>query len=71
MFFEVLIPVIQPDNVIVIDNAPYHSRIKDKTLKSSIMKGEMVEWLQKKGIVFNTDLWKWEMYEMVNLHKPP
>lgn len=70
-FFEVLIPAIPRGSVIVMDNAPYHSRIKDKAPNSSTTKGEMVKWLQEKGIIFNADLRKWEIYEIVKLHKPP
>lgn len=70
-FFNVLVPAIPPGSVIVMDNAPYHSIIKDKAPTSSSTKAEMIQWLQEKGIVSSADLRKWELYEIVKLHKPP
>lgn len=70
-FFNTLIPVLPRGSTIVMDNAPYHSRIKEKSPTSSSTKSVMIEWLQKRGIPVSNDLKRPELYELVRLHKPP
>lgn len=70
-FFKTLIPVIPRGSTIVMDNAPYHSRVKDKAPTSSSTKGSMMKWLEDRGIPFTKDLRKPEVYQLVRLHKPP
>jgi transposase len=70
-FFGTLIPVLPRGATIVMDNAPYHSRVKDKAPTSSSTKAVMIEWLKKRGIPFPNDLKRPELYELVRLHKPP
>lgn len=55
-FFNILIPAIPPGSTVVMDNAPYHSRIKDKPPTSNCTKAEMIRWLQEKGVSFPDDL---------------
>ena len=70
-FFSTLIPVLPRGATIVMDNASYHSRIKEKALTSSSTKAVMIEWLQKRGLPFSNDLKRPELYQLVRLHKPP
>lgn len=70
-FFNTLIPAIPKGSSIIMDNAPYHSRIKDKAPTSSSMKADMAKWLTERGISFSQDLRKPELYNVVKLHKPP
>lgn len=70
-FFKTLLPAIPPKSTIIMDNAPYHSRVKDKAPTSGSTKGEMKKWLEGRGIVVPTDLRRPELYEVVKLHKPP
>lgn len=70
-FFSTLLPVLPRGATIVMDNAPYHSRIKEKAPTSSSTKGAMREWLQKRGIPFSTDLKRPELYQLVRFNKPP
>ena len=49
-FTTKLINNIQPNSVIVIDNAPYHSIHTEYIQKSSSKKSEIQEWLTNKNI---------------------
>jgi transposase len=69
-FFNVLIPAIPPGSTIIMDNAPYHSRVKDKAPTTSSRKGEMIDWLKKKNIPYPIDAKKPELYDLVRIHKP-
>lgn len=69
-FFNVLAPAISPGSTIIMDNAPYHSRVKDKAPTSSSRKGEMIDWLRKNNVSFPIDAKKPELYNLVKIHKP-
>lgn len=70
-FFNTLIPAIPHGSTIVMDNAPYHSRKKDKAPISSSNKATMTKWLQKKNVPFPPGLRNPELYHLIKLHKPP
>lgn len=70
-FFDHLLPVIPPGSTVVMDNAPYHSRVKNRAPTSSSTKADIISWLQARGVPFSEDLRKPELYELVRLHKPP
>ena len=69
-FFEVLLPSIPAGSTIVMDNAPYHSRVANKAPTSASRKSEVVEWLKSRNITFSTDMRRPELYSLVKLHKP-
>jgi transposase len=70
-FFNTLIPVLPAGSVIIMDNASYHSRVKDKCPSTNSKKSEMASWLQQRGVCFPNDLRKPELYNLVLMHKPP
>lgn len=70
-FFNTLIPVLPPNSTIIMDNAPYHSRVQNKPPTSNSTKTEMVSWLNNKGVCFQPGLKKPELYDVVKMHKPP
>jgi transposase len=70
-FFDTMLPVLPAGSTIIMDNASYHSRVKDKHPTSNSRKLEMQTWLQEKGVCFPEDLRKPEVYNLVKLHKPP
>lgn len=45
-----LMPNLPPNSVVVIDNAPYHNKIKDATTTSNTKKSDMISWLTEKGV---------------------
>lgn len=70
-FFNILIPVLSPGTTIIMDNAPYHSRVENKAPTSNSTKDEMIRWLNDRGVCFPPDLKKPELYNVVKMHKPP
>lgn len=50
-FKNFLLPNLPPKSLIVMDNAKYHSRLYDKAPTQSSLKGEIIEFLQKQGVV--------------------
>lgn len=59
-----------PDNsVIVMDNASYHSRKKEKIPTSSSRKADMQEWLLQKAIPFDPSMVRLELLEIINRHR--
>lgn len=69
-FFEVLLKSISAGSTIVMDNAPYHSRVYNPAPTTSSKKVEYTEWLLNRGIPFSQDMRKPELYDLIKLHKP-
>jgi hypothetical protein len=68
-FAEQLLPNIEPSSVIVIDNAPYHSKKIDKVPTTATRKAEIQQWLKDKNIAYEDDLLKAELLQIVRTHK--
>ncbi|XP_030754704.1 uncharacterized protein LOC115881383 [Sitophilus oryzae] len=68
---EKLLPNIPAKSVIVLDNAPYHSVQEDKTPTRSSLKKDIIAWLTKKGINHDANARKFDLFDLVLLHKPP
>jgi len=52
-WFSEILPKLDSNSVIVLDNAPYHSRRKEKIPSSSNKKSELQLWLREKNIAFD------------------
>lgn len=61
---------LRKKSVIVMDNAPYHSVIKDKAPTKATKKSDIVSWLEKRKIPFVSNLTRAELLELVSQHKP-
>lgn len=59
------------NSVIIMDNAPYHSAQLNKPPSKSSVKKVMIEWLQKNYINCSENMRKAELFELIQLHKPP
>ncbi|KAL4112125.1 hypothetical protein QTP88_015973 [Uroleucon formosanum] len=57
-WFESIIPRLEPNSVIVMDNAPYHSVRAEKIPTSASKRDEILSWLLSKGVVIDTILYK-------------
>ncbi|XP_076298598.1 uncharacterized protein LOC143217839 [Lasioglossum baleicum] len=57
-WFKKILPTLRDRAVIVMDNAPYHSVIKEPHPKMIWKKARIVEWLQGKGETIDADLVK-------------
>lgn len=64
-----VIPNLQPNSVLVVDNASYHNTLIDKAPNSNSNKSQMQEWLRNKNIDFNPKSLKPELYEIIKRHK--
>lgn len=67
---EKLIPNLPPKSVVVIDNAPYHNKQKEKMPVSSTKKEDMKQWLRLRNIPFGEQMLKPELYNIIKNHKP-
>lgn len=68
---EKLLPNIPRNSIIVMDNAPYHSKEENKPPNMNNRKQVMVEWLQAHNIEFPSESTKPELYLIIKQHKPP
>ncbi|CAK1585430.1 unnamed protein product [Parnassius mnemosyne] len=67
---EKLIPNLPPNGIIVMDNAPYHSKQVNKPPNFSARKNVMQMWLQEHNIEFDEKMTKRELYMLIKRHKP-
>lgn len=67
---ERVLPNLAPSSVIVMDNAPYHSKQADKCPSQYATKGEIVAWLKRKGVECDITDRKYVLIELLLKHKP-
>ena len=67
---EKLIPNLESKSVIVVDNASYHNVQLNRHPTSNARKGEMLSWLDERGIWYSSDITKAELYDLIKMHKP-
>ena len=67
---EKLIPNLESKTVIVVDNASYHKVQLNRHPTCNARKGEMLFWLDKRGIWYSSDMTKAELYNLIKMHKP-
>ena len=66
---EKLIPNLEPNSVLILDNAAYHNVQYDKCPTSASRKAEMQEWLRKQQIAFPDKMLRPELLELCRKHK--
>ncbi|XP_064077592.1 uncharacterized protein LOC135195263 [Macrobrachium nipponense] len=64
-----LLPNIPPTSIIVMDNAPYHSRKVDRLPTMSSKKAVITEWLISKGVKPTEKMLKGQLLEMTPVHR--
>lgn len=64
-----LLPNLPPESVIVLDNAAYHNVRSNKIPTMAANKREMVSWLLKNQIPFDSNMLKVELYHIIKTHK--
>ena len=62
-----LMPNIQPNSLIAMDNAPYHSRRLEPVPTMSLRKQAMQDWLTSHRIYFPECALKQELYNLIRL----
>lgn len=68
-FLQVL-PLLEPNSVIVLDNASYHSRYVEKIPNTSSRKDEIIQWLVARGVNVDQSYLKAELLLEVEKLKP-
>jgi len=67
---EKLLPNLESKSVIVVDSASYHNVHLNRHPTSNARKGEMLFWLDERGIRYSSDMTKAELYDLIKMHKP-
>ncbi|XP_060855056.1 uncharacterized protein LOC132932705 [Metopolophium dirhodum] len=57
-WFQLIIPRLDPNSVIVLDNAPYHSVRTEKIPTNASKKDEILTWLISKGVIVDIAMFK-------------
>ena len=65
-----LIPNLQPNTVLVVDNAPYHTVQEDKCPTTSTTKPEMRSWLSRNGVQYTDAMLKTELLQLCKTNRP-
>lgn len=68
-WFSKMLDVIPDGSVIVLDNAPYHSRKLEKIPNTSSNKNEIENWLKEKNLLPPTKTKKKDLLDIVKAHK--
>ncbi|XP_049779267.1 uncharacterized protein LOC126176168 [Schistocerca cancellata] len=68
-WFQDVLPPLQENAVIVLDNAPYHSRRKQKVPNANSNMHQISEWLKSKNIDFEDGMLKKELLDTVKNHR--
>lgn len=69
-WFNKILPLLNENAVIVMDNAPYHSVKKDPCPVISWKKSDIINWLENKGEVVDHTKVKSQLLERVQVLKP-
>lgn len=64
-----LIPNLEPNSVLVIDNASYHSNVSSPAPTSSSRKQVMIDWLLEHNIIHSPSMLKPALYELILQNK--
>lgn len=68
-WLKTILRKVEPGSVIVMDNAPYHSRRLEKLPTSAWRKGQIIEWLSEKNIPHEDSMLKVELLDIARQHK--
>ena len=66
---EQLLPNIKKESLIIIDNAPYHSKIINKVPTSSNRKAQIIDWLVLNNIDHDPSVTKLKLLQLCQRHK--
>lgn len=70
-FSTSVLPNLPPASIVVMDNAPYHSRQEEKTPSKYGTKATMIQWLERRGISCDGGMRKDTLYSLIQANKPP
>ena len=64
-WFQKVLPELEPNCVVVMDNASYHSVKEEKLPTKSWNKSQMVAWLQSKNVTVGENMCKIELFDEI------
>ncbi|XP_045760911.1 uncharacterized protein LOC123864478 isoform X2 [Maniola jurtina] len=64
-----LIPNLPPRSVVVVDTASPHDKEYDPAPSSNAKRSDMTAWLDQKGIHYTPDMYKPQLYQLINENK--
>ncbi|XP_064091958.1 uncharacterized protein LOC135205384 isoform X2 [Macrobrachium nipponense] len=64
-----LLPNIEDRSLIIMDNAPYHSKIENKVPTTSNRKSEVIEWLSSNNVTHDPSATKPKLLQIAKCHK--
>lgn len=68
-WFKKVLPTLEENSIIVMDNASYHSRKIEKIPTSATRKSDVQEWLRRKNIPYEENMVKAELLSLVKQNK--
>ncbi|XP_072389400.1 uncharacterized protein [Diabrotica undecimpunctata] len=68
-WFENVLQHIEPNSVVVLDNASYHSRLVERMPTMSDRKAVLQNWLREKSIPYGEDMVKMELMTIIRQHR--
>lgn len=68
-WFKRVLPKLKPESVLVMDNAPYHSRKVERTPTTAWKKADIQAWLRSKNIAFVETMIKAQLLKIVRENK--
>jgi transposase len=66
-----VIPNLPPNSVVVMDSAPYHSKVHNRPPGKFVNKQDMVVWLQANRCLADISMRKTVLYDFIEKLKPP
>lgn len=67
---ENLIPNLESNSVIVVDNASYHNVQTNRPPTTNSKKCDMLSWLETRNVRHRAEMTKVELYDIIKMHKP-
>lgn len=64
-----LLPILEEPSVIIMDNAPYHSKFKEIPPSAAWNKTKLKEFLRAKNVSFEEHMFKAELYNLAKHHQ--
>nr|XP_023022563.1 uncharacterized protein LOC111510841 [Leptinotarsa decemlineata] len=68
-YFEQMIEHIPLNSIIVLDNAPYHSRLVERLPTTAWKKQDIIDWLRNKSLLYEDGMVEAELLKIARQHK--
>ncbi|XP_074028603.1 uncharacterized protein isoform X1 [Leptinotarsa decemlineata] len=69
-WFSQILPSLEPNSVVVMDNASYHSRQLEQSPTTDWPKADIINWLSQKNLTFDDNMLKVQLLNIARKHIP-